>query len=68
MKGKKMNKEVKQVLTWLILIIGNLMLWGSLLIGFIDWSYSMGFFRVSIAGLILVAIGTYLKSKWNLDK
>jgi len=63
-----MNKEVKQVLTWLILIIGNLMLWGSLLIGFIDWSYSMGFFRVSIAGLILVAIGTYLKSKWNLDK
>jgi len=61
-----MGKEGKIILSMFLFIIGSFMLWGSLFIGFIDWTYSMGFFRVSIAGLVMIIIATYLRFKWNL--
>ncbi len=63
-----MDEAEKQIVSMGLLTVGNFILWSSLFIGFIEWSYSMGFFRVSIAGLIMIAIGTYLRFRWNLDE
>ncbi len=63
-----MDKTTKELVVWVTTMLGHAMLWGSLIIGFLDWSYSMGFFRTSIMGLTLLGASKYLKIEWDLDE
>ncbi len=60
-----MDKETIEIITWVVTMLGYAMLWGSLLIGFLDWTYNIGFFRTTIAGLFLVGAGQYLRIKYQ---
>ena len=58
-----MSNDLKEFMILWILGIGHTFLWGSIGIGFLDWSYDMAFFRTSIMGLVLIAVGHYMQSK-----
>ncbi len=58
-----MSNDLKEFMILWILGIGHVFLWGSIGIGFLDWSYDMAFFRTSIIGLVLIAVGHYMQSK-----
>jgi len=62
-----MEDEMKLLAVWIISIIGHIFLWGSLAIGFLDWSYDMEFFRTTVFGLILVITSNYLSHKWDIE-
>ncbi len=62
-----MENEVKAIIIWSLSIFGHIFLWGSLAIGFLDWTYDMGFFRTTIFGLLLVGTSNYLSYKWDIS-
>ena len=42
-----------------MLVIGNIFLWGSVALAFLDWTFDMGFFRTMVFGLVLVSVANY---------
>ena len=62
-----MSDDLKEFIILWILGIGHTFLWGSIGIGFLDWSYDMAFFRTSLMGLALIGASKYLKIEWKLN-
>ena len=63
-----MNETARDIIIVILTVFGYVFLWGSLIIGFMDWTYDMASFRTSIMGLILIATKHYLKMKWGMDE
>ena len=63
-----MYKEAKEITIMWLFVMGHAFLWGSLFIAFMEWTYSMGYFRTSIMGLALLGASKYLKIEWDLDE
>jgi len=62
-----MNEAMKEVVVMSLITIGHIFLWGSIIIGFLDWTYDMGFFRISIVGLFLIVVSKYFSYRWNVS-
>ncbi len=63
-----MHKEAKEFTIMWLFVMGNAFLWGSLFIAFMEWTYSMGYFRATVMGLALVGASKYLKMKWEINE
>ena len=62
-----MDEVMKEVVVMSLITIGYIFLWGSIIIGFLDWTYNMGFFRTSIVGLFLIVVSKYFSYRWNIS-
>jgi len=56
-----MDKETKDFILLAMTIFGNMLLWGTMVLSFLVWSFGMDDFRMMIVGIILMASADYMK-------